>query len=66
MIKGTVANGDTSATVETSFNNIDHVQVGFDDLVDVTITNSVSGGTITLGITDPTATKIVSLMAIGH
>lgn len=66
IIQGTVASGDTSVTVDTGLKSIDFVGAHFKDLGDKTIQTSESGGTITLTFTNPAATKIVSLLVIGH
>ena len=66
IIRGTVASGDTSGTVETGLNGIDYVVAHFKDLADKTIQTSESGGTITLTFTNPAATKIFELVAIGY
>lgn len=66
FITATVASGDTSASVSTGLVAVDFMQASFLDLVDKTITVSASGGDLTLGFTNPAATKIVSIMVIGH
>lgn len=66
IIRGTVASGDTTGSVATGLNGIDYVEAHFKDLADKTIQSSESGGTITLTFTDPAATKIFELIAIGY
>lgn len=66
IVRGTVASGDTSGSVVTGLSGIDYVEAHFKDLADKTIQTSESGGTITLTFTDPSATKIFELVAIGY
>jgi len=66
IIRGTVASGDTSGSVPTGLNGVDYIEAHFKDLADKTIRSSESGGTITLTFTDPAATKIFELVAIGY
>lgn len=63
---GTFASGDTSGTVETGLVAIDHVQAQWTDLLDKTVNPTVSGGTVTLTVTNPAATKNWRMIAIGH
>jgi len=63
---GTFASGDTSGTVETGLVAIDHVQAQFVDILDKTVNPTVSGGTVTLTVTNPGATKIWRMMVFGH
>ena len=63
---GTFANADTSGEVVTGLVAIDHVQAQWVNLLDKTVNPTVSGGTVTLTVTDPTATKIWRMMVIGH
>jgi hypothetical protein len=66
IIKGTIASGDTTASVVTGLNEIDLISAQITDIADKTVQSSSSGGTITLTFTNPAATKIVSLFIIGH
>lgn len=66
IVRGTVENGDTSGSVVSGLNVVDYVEAHFKDLADKTIQTAESGGTITLTFTDPAATKIFELVAIGH
>lgn len=65
LIQGTIADNDTSAEIDTGLSAIDYVEVHFQDSTSG-ITYTVSAGVVTLGFADQNATKIVSLMAIGH
>jgi hypothetical protein len=66
FIDATVESGDTSATVSTGLVAVDFVQAGFTDLLDKTVSVSASAGELTLGFTNPAATKIISIMVVGH
>ena len=66
FIEGTFADNDTSGDVVTGLSAIDHVQSQFTDLLDATVNPTVSGGTVTLTITDPGATVNWTMMVIGH
>ena len=63
---GTFGNTDTSGDVVTGLVAIDHVQAQWVDLLDKTVNPTVSGGTVTLTVTNPAATKIWRMMVIGH
>jgi hypoxanthine-guanine phosphoribosyltransferase len=66
IIKGTIASGDTTASVVTGLSAIDFVSAQITDIADKTVQHSVSGGTISLTFTNPAATKIVEMFIIGH
>lgn len=66
FINGTFASGDTTGDVVTGLVAIDFVTAKFTDLIDKTVNTSVSGGTVTLTVTDPAATKIWTMMVVGH
>lgn len=66
FISGTFASGDTSGAVVTGLNAIDFVQAQWTDLLDKTVNPTVSGGTVTLTVTNPAATKAWTMMVVGH
>lgn len=66
FITGTFASGDTSGTIVTGLVAIDHVSAQFVDILDKTVNPTVSGGTVTLTVTNPGATKIWRMMVVGH
>jgi len=66
ICEGTFASGDTSGTVDTGLSAIDHVQAQWTDLLDKTVNPTVSGGIVTLTVTNPAATKNWRMIAIGH
>jgi len=65
-IIGTFASGDTSGTIDTGLVAIDHVSAAFVDILDKTVNPTVSGGVVTLTVTNPGATKIWRMFVIGH
>lgn len=66
IIRGTFASGDTTGAVVTGLKGIDSVQANWKDLADKNIQTSESGGTVTLTVTNPAATKIWELVVIGY
>lgn len=66
FITGTFASGDTTGDVVTGLVAIDFVQAQWRDLLDKTVNPTITGGTVTLTVTNPAATKIWSMLVIGH
>jgi len=65
IVKGTFASGDTSGDVDTSIKDIDFVIAQYEDVAKI-INCSVDGGTVTLATENPGATKVWSMVVIGH
>lgn len=65
IIKGTFANGDTTGSVDTSIKDIDFVIAQYEASAKI-INCSANGGIVTLTTEDPGATKVWSMVVIGH
>lgn len=65
IIKGTFASGDTTGDVASGLREIDFVVAQYEASAKI-INCSTSGGTITVATEDPGATKVWSLVVIGH
>jgi hypothetical protein len=65
VITGDYDSGDTTGTIATGLVAVDYAQAQYKDAAKI-IGCSASGGTITLATENPGATKIWTMIVIGH
>ena len=67
LIEATFGNGDTTGSVDTGLGKVDFCMASYVDAAKIVgAKESATLGTLTLTTEDPTATKTLQIIAIGH